>query len=136
MFYRIRSTGNSYNVYTAFVSFLEVTKGCSQIAENTTLPIITAIIGFGGFCVHCQVYSFIRATGLKYIRFFTGRVINGALSALICYLLLMVFPVDIQTSLQDISGVMPFSVSVPAFFTVIVMCIIMIFDIDSKRKVC
>lgn len=124
------------NVYTAFVSFLEVTKGCSQIAKSTTLPIITAVIGFGGFCVHCQVYSFIRATGLKYIRFFTGRVINGALSALICYLLLMVFPVDIQTSLQDISGVMPFSVSVPAFFTVIVMCIIMIFDIDRRQKIC
>lgn len=122
------------NSYNAIISFVEVTKGCSQIAKNTTLPIITAIIGFGGFCVHCQVYSFVKATGLKYIRFFTGRVINGALSALICYLLLMVFPIDIATSLQNVSGVMPFSVSIPAFFTIIVMCIIMIFDIDRKEK--
>ena len=132
----IRQMNLGDNVYTAFVSFLEVTKGCSQIAEKSTLPIITAIIGFGGFCVHCQVYSFIRATGLKYIRFFTGRVINGALSSLICYLLLMAFPIDIETSIQNVSGVMPFSVSIPAFFTVIVMCIIMIFDIDSKRRIC
>lgn len=124
------------NSYNAIISFVEVTKGCSQIAKNTTLPIITAIIGFGGFCVHCQVYSFVKATGLKYIRFFTGRVINGALSALICYLLLMVFPIDIATSLQNVSGVMPFSVSVHAFFTVIVMCIIMIFDIDRRQKIC
>lgn len=126
----------SESVYIALVSVLEVTKGCSQIAKEMPIPIISAIIGFGGFCVHCQVYSYIRATELKYIRFFTGRVINGALSAVICYLLLMVFPVDIETSLQNVTNVVPFSVSLPAFLAIISMCIIMIFDIDSKRKVC
>ncbi len=124
------------SIYTALVSVLEVTKGCAQITEKMPIEIITCIIGFGGFCVHCQVYSFVRSTGLKYIRFFTGRVINGALSAVICHLLLMVFPVDLETSLQNVSGVVPFSVSMPAFFAVFIMCIIMIFDIDSKRKVC
>ena len=48
----------------------------------------------------------------------------------------MVFPVDLETSFQNISGVVPFSVSLPAFISVFVMCIIMIFDIDSKRKIC
>lgn len=122
-------------VFTALVSFLEVTQGCTQTAKSFSLPVITAIIGFGGFCVHCQVYAFIRATELKYIRFFTGRVINGALAALICYLLLMIFPVSIETSMQNVAEVMPFSVSIPAFLAIIVMCVIMIFDIDSKRKV-
>lgn len=124
------------NIYTALVSVLEVTKGCAQIAEKMPIEIVTGVIGFGGFCVHCQVYSFVRTTGLKYIRFFTGRVINGALSAVICHLLLMAFPVDLETGLQNVSGVAPFSVSLPAFISVFVMCIIMIFDIDSKRKVC
>ena len=124
------------NIYTALVSVLEVTKGCSYIAVKMPIEIVTCIIGFGGFCVHCQVYSFVRSTGLKYIRFFTGRIINGALSAVVCHLLLMVFPVDLETSFQNISGVVPFSVSLPAFISVFVMCVIMIFDIDSKRKVC
>lgn len=124
------------NLYMALVTTLEVTKGCSQIVEKMPIEIVTCVIGFGGFCVHCQVYSFVRSTGLKYIRFFTGRVINGGLSAVICHLLLKIFPVDIETSLQNVSEIVPFSVSMPAFFAVFIMCIIMIFDIDSKRKVC
>ena len=132
----IRQMKFNDNLYIALVSTLEVTKGCSYIAEKMPLEIITCAIGFGGFCVHCQVYSFVRTTELKYIRFFTGRVINSGLSAVICHLLLMVFPVDIKTSLQNVSNIVPFSVSLPAFFAVFIMCIIMIFDIDSKRKVC
>lgn len=123
------------SVYTAVISVLEVTKGCTQSAKIMPIPIICGIIGFGGLCVHCQTFSFVHSTGLKYIRFFVGRVVSGALSALICHILLFFFPVDIATSLQNVSAVMPFSVSAPTFFAMIIMCIIMIFDIDTKKKI-
>jgi len=125
------------NIVIAITSVLEVTKGCSVTAGKFSLPIITAIIGFGGICVHCQILSFLQITKLKYIRFIVGRIINGALSAIICHLLLMAFPVDIQTSVNmGNMTISAFSVSIPAFLSLIVMCITMILDIDNRRKMC
>lgn len=132
----IKSSGISNGAYTGIVSVLEVTKGCSLIAGKMGLPVIASVIGFGGFCVHCQVYSYIKATGLKYIHFFVGRAICAALSAVICHILLLIFPVDITTAVMS-GDITPaaFSVSAPAFIALAIMCIVMIFDIDSKKKV-
>lgn len=123
------------DLFTALSCILEVTDGCALIAGKLPIAALTAVIGFGGICVHCQIFSYVAVSGLKYSRFFTGRAVNAALSALICHLLLTVFPVEVSTaanvqSVTDIS----FSVSIPAFLAMTVMCIIMIFDIDAKRK--
>ena len=124
------------NVYTAISSFLEVTNGCVMLAGKMPIPVITAIIGFGGICVHCQVISELKECGVKYSHFFVCRVLNGAVAAFISYLLLLIFPVEIDVfaSAQNMT-VATFSVSLPAFFTFAIMCIIMIFDIDRKKKV-
>ncbi len=126
----------SENVYMSICAVLEVTNGCSQIAGKMPIEIITAVIGFGGLCVHCQIYSFIRETGLKYIRFFTVRIINGGLSAVICHILLNFFPVESSTAVQNVEQIIPLSVSYPAIFMIMIMCVIMIFDIDNKRRIC
>ena len=49
----------------------------------------------------------------------------------------MFFPVetDVFSNFDKVTAY-SFSVSLPAFFVVIIMCIIMIFDIDRKKKVC
>lgn len=121
--------------YLPAVCLLEVTKGCALTAGRFPIPVITAAIGFGGFCVHCQIYSYIKQSGLSYLRFFTSRAVNAALSALICQIIITLFPVDISAA--AISGEIvpiPFSVSLPAFFALAVMCIVMIFDIDTRQK--
>ncbi len=124
------------NAYSAMVSLLEVTKGCTLLAGEMGLPVIAAVIGFGGFCVHCQVFSYIKEVGLKYRYFFVGRVLCASLSAVICHFMLYIFPVDITTAvMSDDITVSAFSVSLPAFIALTIMCIVMIFDIDSKRKV-
>ncbi len=124
------------SVYTAISSFLEVTNGCVMLAGKMPIPVITAIIGFGGICVHCQVLSELKECGVKYSHFFVCRVLNGAVASFISYLLLLVFPVEIDVfaSTQNMT-VTTFSVSLPAFFTFAIMCIIMILDIDRKKKV-
>lgn len=124
------------NIFTAVSSLIEVTKGCVLLAGKMPVPVITAVIGFGGICVHCQVMANLKNCGLKYSHFFVCRLLNGALASFISYLLLLVFPVtiDVFTPIQDLT-VSTFSVSLPAFFTFAIMCIIMILDIDRKRKV-
>lgn len=133
----IKSIGMSDEAYSGLVSVLEVTKGCTLIAGEMGIPVLAAALGFSGFCVHCQIFSYIKMAGLKYSHFFVSRVLCAALSAVICHLLLLIFPVDITTAVmnQDIT-VSAFSVSLPAFIALTIMCIVMIFDIDSKKKMC
>ena len=116
-------------------SISEVTKGCLVASKTMSLPIISAIIGFCGFSVHCQILNYIYDCNLKYTVFFAFRVLNATVSALICHMLLLVFPVDISTMGGTIVGGSPFSVSFSAFVSLFIMCFIFIFNIDSKRKI-
>ena len=124
------------SIFTAVSSFLEVTKGCVTLAGKMPIPVITAMIAFGGICVHCQVMANLKNCGLKYSHFLVCRVLNGAIASFISYLLLLAFPVDVNVfaSVENVTFT-TFSVSLPAFCTFAVMCIIMIFDIDRKKKV-
>ncbi len=122
---------------TYISSFLEVTKGCIIFSKKINLPMIAAIIGFGGFCVHCQVLGYLKNIDMKYFYFFLSRVFCGVLSGIICHILLIFFPIpiDVFMNLGSITDT-GFSVSLPSFFVFICMCIILIFDIDRKRKIC
>ncbi len=116
-------------------SFFEVTKGCLVLVGNSPLPIITGIIGFGGICVHCQVLEHLKNIELKYSCFFVSRILNGILSGIISHLLLLLFPVEIDVfSNTDKISSYSFSFSYSAFFVVIIMCVVMIFDIDRKKN--
>lgn len=75
-------------------SIIEVTNGCYLACGNLNLPAIACIIGFGGICTHFQVADAIRTVKLPYKYFFTSRIVHGALSAVICNLLLNAFPVS------------------------------------------
>lgn len=132
----IKTLNLNNTLYLFLASVLEVTKGCILTSGKMALPIISGIIGFGGICVHCQVLGHIKSIGIKYSHFLVSRILNGALAALISYILLLLFPVetDVFASADKITA-FTFSVSAPAFFVFISMCIIMIFDIDRKKKV-
>ncbi len=124
--------------YIIITSLIEVTKGCAILSGKFSLYVISGIIGFGGFCVHFQVMPYLKKTGLKYIYFFISRILNGLLSAIITQLLLVFFPVQIEvfSNFDKAPTSFSFSSSVPAFFVVLFMCIIMILDIDRKKKIC
>lgn len=73
---------------------LEVTNGCYLAAGNLTLPAIACIIGFGGICTHFQVMDAVREVKLRYKHFITSRIMHGALSAIVCNLILKIQPVS------------------------------------------
>ncbi len=123
------------NAFLCFTPLFEVTKGCTLLCDKVSMPIISAIIGFGGICVHCQVLEFIKNMELKYIYFFISRVLNGVLSGIVTYLILIFIPVETDVfSNSDIITSYSFSFSYSAFFVVIFMCVIMVFDIDRYKK--
>ena len=139
LFSSITECINSFNLpekaYIFITSFIEVTKGCSVLTGNMALPIVTGIIGFGGICVHCQVLEYLKNMEIKYSYFFTTRLLNGILSAIISYIMFLLFPVEISVfSSSDKISSYSFSFSYSAFFVFILMCVIMIFDIDRSKK--
>ncbi len=116
---------------------VEVTGACNEFAGKIPLPFFAFIIGFGGFCVHCQVLECLINCRVNYSHFLFCRVINGCLSAVITYIFLFFIPIEIDVFAN--SGEIhpaPFSVSVWGFLALILMCVIMIFDIDRKKKMC
>ena len=120
-------------IYTA--PFFEVTKGCLVLIGRSSLPVIAGIIGFSGICVHCQVLDYLKNIDLKYGYFIVSRALNGILSGIITYLLLIFFPVEVDVfSNCDIITSYSFSFSYSTFFVFILMCVIMIFDIDRNKK--
>lgn len=115
----------------------EVTSGSVTVSKSCPIPVVTALCGFGGFCVHCQVLKYLKQCGLPYKIFFAGRLLNSALSAAVCHLILYLFPIE-QNVAYTFTGarVSAISVSLPAAITFIFMCISMIFNIERKGKVC
>ncbi len=129
---------NSNYFLSVFVkTTVEVTKACIDFSGKIALPYLAFIIGFGGFCVHFQILDCLKECNLNYSHFLFSRVSNGCLSAIITYIILIFVPVEIDVfgNSSEIHSA-PFSVSVWGFIALIVMCIIMIFDIDRKKKVC
>ena len=115
----------------------EVTGACNEFAGKIPLPIFAFIIGFGGFCVHCQVLDCLTNCKLKYAHFLFSRVIHGSLSGIFTYIFLLFIPIEIEV-FANTSNIQPapFSVSIWGFVALVLMCVIMIFDIDRKKKVC
>ena len=127
--------GSTADTFLACV--LEVTTGCSKAAGKVSLPVIALIIGWSGFSVMCQVLPYAVRTGVKLYKFVSARAVSGIISAAICWCLLKIFPIDIETFSNGVSAVPTFtSVSVPASLALVAMCIILILDIDKIKKIC
>lgn len=126
-----------FEYLTIVCSLLEVTTGIKMSCASMPLPVISAILSFGGISVHCQIFSYIQKSGLKLKLFYTARVICACISGIICNLLLQIFPFE-EEVFSNISSVTPsaYSVSLPSAVAVIIMCSVLIFEVDTDRKVC
>lgn len=81
------------SVAVPLICVLEVTNGCKTgAAYGLSLPVLAAILGFGGFAVHCQILPDVTACGVKLSRFWAFRAVCGALAAVYCMGLLHRFP--------------------------------------------
>lgn len=101
----------------------EVTNGVFVAANKLPLPAICAIVGFSGFCIHLQVMPAIITLKLKYKYFLAFRVISGAISCVVCFFLMQLFPQYVSTfSLGARPEKISFASSVPMCVCVMIMC--------------
>lgn len=78
---------------TALSFLLEVTGGIGDAARFQAAPWLYAFgLGFGGLCVHFQVFAMFRGLPVKLWRFFLFRLLHGLLAAGCCHLLCRLLP--------------------------------------------
>ena len=117
----------------------EVTTGCKNaVSSGLALPVIAGIAGFGGFAVICQCasYSSVCKVRMKYL--ICSRLINAALSGIYCSALLKIFPQCENASVVISTSVTTFTLyhSIGAAIILIIMCALLILEVDNRKKMC
>lgn len=74
---------------------LEVTTACNLFSLKYPLYVTSLVIGFGGVCVHAQIFSALNNVKINKMLFFLFRIIQGITAGLTTYILLILFPVSV-----------------------------------------
>lgn len=124
---------------------IEMTSGVWSLRDmaaslGSKLSMAAFILGWAGLSVHCQVLSFIGSSGLSTKTYFFGKLLHGMISALIIWILSLVFgwnrSVSVYLAIQ-VSNIATldfhraFSVSISA--TLIVGVILMLISIKTEK---
>lgn len=93
----------SETLYCLFLGSIEITNGCSIIANlQISLPIKLSIISFlcsfSGLAIIAQVSSFVSDTKINYSKYILFKALQGIFSFIITYTLLNVLPTSLYTS--------------------------------------
>lgn len=128
----------SYNniLRDCFYCIWEVSAGVKNMAYAAPLWLIAFITGFGGFCVHAQV--FYAAEDIKFSKavFVLFRAFQGLLNSISVFLIALVFPIE-----ERVSGVFSSVSESPApcaeenpfkFFILIFACFCFLFSLGQK----
>lgn len=76
------------------VALFEITNGVKILTNGYPTVMLSIACGFGGLCVHFQVFSALRGIGVSKILFMLFRIVQGILSGICTYILLKFFPVS------------------------------------------
>lgn len=70
---------------------LEVCSAVNRLSANSTLEMTAFAIGFGGICVHFQIFSALGKLKINKLLFFCIRIIQGVITAVLTHLGAMLF---------------------------------------------
>lgn len=134
----INSFNFNYDFKIFLNSVLEVTNGCKICAADMSLPVISAVLGFGGFSVICQCSPYLKECNIRIKNFIASRVLNGALSAFYTFQLLDLFPQAQESAIlyNGLTKAIGITYTVPATIILIIMCVIFILQVDNRKKLC
>lgn len=71
---------------------LEVCSAVNMLSENFPVEAVAFAIGFGGLCVHFQIFSALGDLKINKLSFFCTRIIQGVITALLTHFGTLIFP--------------------------------------------
>lgn len=119
------------------LSTVEITNGISGAAGQLPLPLIAALLSFGGFSVHGQIFPALCSCQVRYRDFLGGRIVASGFAAAYCALLFRLFPCETAV----FGGQQPIThaaaaVSIPSGAALFCMSLLCIAEVESRRKLC
>jgi len=133
----IKSLGLTDEINILLCGVLEVTSGCTMSAGVFSISVTAFFISFSGFCIFFQLMPNLKKIGVNLPLFLLSRLACAILSFAYCEALMKFFPDCIQVFSNGITPlVQNFSVSIPATICLIATCVVLIFDVDRKKKMC
>lgn len=125
----------SPKVSAFFSALLEVTGGCADLSRiSAPLWAAAFAIGWGGVCVHFQIYTFVSGIHISRSRFIFFRLLQGVMSAAVSYIFMLFVPECTET-FSNISGETAgmLSCRAPAAAALIALCMALLFSMPHEK---
>lgn len=114
-----------------YLAFSEVTTGIGSAAKLGGIPLVSAVISFGGICVMCQILPIIKKCGVKASEYLAFRIVNAVLSFFTAKIILLFIDVPINVFADTETHL--WSHTAPSSAILLIMCAVLIFDITSGQ---
>lgn len=117
-------------------ALLEVTTACNRLCTRYSLTVISFVVGFGGICVHFQVFSALKGLSINKLVFFLFRIIQGILSAVTTYILLILFDdtAEVFSTTTNVSSGLPSPVWGSAVLLLCAVCFLGSLNYTQSRR--
>ena len=115
----------------------EITGGCVDVTSlHAPVALLAFGLGFGGFCVHFQIFATTLKCGISKLKFIAFRLIHGIIAALITMAFLPLFPQPsasvFSSTSEKVAGTL--SYSWPAGIALGICCVIFLFSVGLERR--
>lgn len=84
---------NYFGIYADII--LEVTSACNKLSIDKNIILTAFAVGFGGVCVHFQVFQILSEIRINKLIFFFCRIIQGILTTAFTFLQIKIFNITI-----------------------------------------
>ncbi len=126
---------NTFKIQFSFLKpfsmILEVTNAISQ---TRNILIISALLGFGGICVWCQVFALCKQFKVNYLIFILCRIFHGLSSALFTFWFIKFLNITVPTFSNGQSFIFSASFdSIAVGISLVSMAIVLMISLSSKN---
>ena len=130
----ISTIANDSTTKNAITCFLEVCTAVDSLSKEASIEMVAFATGFGGLCVHFQIFSVLEKIPINKLSFFTIRVVQGVITALLTHIGLSIFTETkavFSTAIVETSGI--YGGSLISGLALIVTAICFLFSLKSNK---
>lgn len=121
---------------TVLPIILEVTSACSKVCGNgLPLWVLSFAVGFGGLCVHLQIFDILKVIRINRLKFILFRIINAIISSFVTYIICIFYvPFKETFATSEFSETIFTSSNVVGTFALIIMSIVFLLSLKKDCK--
>ncbi len=114
---------------------IEITNGTKYLSSEYSLSIISALCGFGGLCVHLQIFGIIGNIKIRKSLYFLFRILSGILNGAFTYALVKAFP-QAESVFSTVESTTPsMNKGITGTIFLIICCVTFLFSLKGAGRI-